>query len=88
MPSARPTGRQRRELARRERRRRQRLRVAGAGAVALATVIVGMFLLLGGTGTSTATSAPEFSLAKFAGGEAALSDYLGRPLAVTFMHTW
>ncbi len=88
MPSGRPTGRQRRENARLARRRRKRIRAAGAGVAVVAAVVVGLFVLSGGGESTSATEAPEFSLAKFGGGEAALSEYLGRPLAVTFMHTY
>ena len=89
MASKRPTGRQRREAARRARERTKRLRI-GAAVAAVAAVLVGLVLVTtgGSKSASESTAAPEFSLAKFEGGEAALSDYLGRPLAVTFMHTY
>lgn len=67
------------------------MQVGGAVLVVAVAVTAGLLLLAGGTsgtGGSDPTAAPEFSLAKFEGGEAALSDFLGRPLAVTFMHTW
>lgn len=35
-----------------------------------------------------AVMAPDFELATFGGGTARLSDYLGSPVAITFMHTY
>ena len=91
MASKRPAGRQRREAAWRASQRSKRVLVGGAVLAAVVAVAAGLLVLSGGTsgtGGSDPTAAPEFSLAKFEGGEAALSDFLGRPLAVTFMHTW
>lgn len=87
----RPTGRERREAARRARQRKKQLRVAATGAAVSAAIVAGVLLFAsGGSGTDeTGTAAaPAFTLAKYEGGEAALSEYLGRPLVVTFMHTW
>lgn len=91
MAPKRPGGRQRRETVRRARERRKRTQVTAALLVAIVALTTGLLVLSGGTsdrqGSNRATP-PEFTLAEFGGGQSALSDFLGRPLAVTFMHTW
>ncbi|MDE0805676.1 MAG: hypothetical protein OSA99_20430 [Acidimicrobiales bacterium] len=85
------TGKARREAARRVRVRKQRIRWASAAAVVLVALVLGVSVLGGGSTASDSdrsTAAPEFSLARFGGGEAALSDYLDKPIAITFMHTY
>ncbi len=39
-------------------------------------------------GTSLGDVAPDFELTSIDGESISLSDYRGRPVAVTFMHTW
>lgn len=91
MAEKKQSGRARREAQRRARERRKRIRVASFGLAAVVVVAIGVFVAAGGssdTSSEVAEPAPAFALERFGGGEAALRDYLDKPIAVTFMHTW
>lgn len=80
------TKRARREAERLARRRRQLLGWAGiAVAVVLATVTI---IVVGGSDDEAVAGAPDFTLETLAGDSLQLSDYRGRPVAVTFMHSY
>ena len=78
--------------ARREKRRGKVRRAVHARRVVIASaavVVLGGFLL-GGCGSEPAAGrgAPGLELTTVDGEPVALSDYLGRPVAVTFMHSY
>jgi len=82
-----PTKRERREAARLAAQRRQRLRWTGLALVAV--LGVGSFVIFGtGSQDQAAAMAPDFQLESSNGEQVRLSDYLGRPVALTFMHTY
>ncbi len=85
-----PTGRARREAMRKARLRKQRNRRLAWGGVVSAMVLgLGALILMSQqSGTSEPEAAPDFELQRFDGEPVKLSDYRGRPVAVTFMHTW
>jgi cytochrome oxidase Cu insertion factor (SCO1/SenC/PrrC family) len=84
--STKQSKRARREAERLARQRRRLLRWAGiAVAVVLATVT---FVVVAGSDNEAAASAPDFALENLDGDSLQLSDYLGRPVAVTFMHSY
>ncbi len=79
--------RARREAARRAAQRPQRIRWAGLAAVI--TVSIGAFVVLSSCSSDqVAALAPDLELTSVDGVPVALSDYLGRPVAVTFMHSY
>ena len=80
------SGRARREAARRARQRQRRLRWAAAAAVVVLAVI-GAALLSIGSEEQAGVLAPDFVLETPNGDTVRLSDYRGKPLALTFMHT-
>lgn len=54
-----------------------------------AILVLGGFLLVGcGSEPSAGTATPDLQLTSVDGERVALSDYLGRPVAVTFMHSY
>ena len=62
---------------------------AGRVLIAAAATVVGGFLLVGCGSESTAGNvAPDLHLASIEGESVALGDYLGQPVAVTFMHSY
>lgn len=85
--------------AQKQAKKQGRLMIAGIGGV-LIVIIAAFFILQGqGSGTDTDTSerseapevgalAPDFQLASNNDEQVNLSDFRGRPVAVTFMHTW
>ncbi len=78
--------RARREAARRAHQRRQRITwsaIIGATIVAISAIV-----FIGGSGNQAAALAPDFTLDRSDGDTVTLSDYRGRPVAVTFMHTY
>lgn len=85
--SSKQSNRARREAERLARRRRRLFGWAGiAGAVVLATATFVVFG--GGSDNEAAASAPDFALETLDGDLLQLSDYRGRPVAVTFMHSY
>ena len=57
--------------------------------IASASIVVGGFLLVGcGSEPVAGRVAPVLELTTVDGEPVALSDYLGRPVAVTFMHSY
>ena len=77
--------------ARREKRRGKVRQVVHARRVAIASasIVVGGFLLVGcGSELAAGRVAPVLELTTVDGEPVALSDYLGRPVAVTFMHSY
>jgi cytochrome oxidase Cu insertion factor (SCO1/SenC/PrrC family) len=57
--------------------------------IASASIVVGGFLLVGcGSELAAGRVAPVLELTTVDGEPVALSDYLGRPVAVTFMHSY
>lgn len=72
-----------------ERRARQRRRLVGwGGAVAAVALAVVGLVFVGGSGDEAAAMAPDFALQTIDGETLQLSDYRGRPVAVTFMHSF
>ena len=73
-------------------RRRKARRTTRSGHVfiaAAAILVLGGFLLTGcGSESTAADVAPDLRLTTIDGERVALGDYLGRPVAVTFMHTY
>lgn len=85
--STKQSKRARREAERLARQRRRLLGWAGiAVAVVLATVT--FVVVAGGSDNEAAASAPDFALETLDGDSLQLSDYRGRPVAVTFMHSY
>ncbi|WP_395152502.1 peroxiredoxin family protein [Ilumatobacter sp.] len=83
----RPSKKARREAAKRAALRKQ-FRLWG-GLAAIAALAIGSFVLIsGGSGDEAAALAPDFELETLAGEPVSLSDYRGRPVAVTFMHSF
>lgn len=78
--------RARREAARRARQRQQRIRWGTAAVIILA--VTGIIVLSGGSGDQAGALAPDFELETPDGETVRLSDYRGKPVAVTFMHTY
>ena len=77
--------------ARREKRRGKVRRAVHARRVVIASasIVVGGFLLVGcGSEPAAGRVAPVLELTTVNGEPVALSDYLGRPVAVTFMHSY
>ena len=73
--------------ARREKRRGKVRRAVYARRVAI--VVLGGFLLVGcGSELAAGRVTPDLELTTVDGEPVALSDYLGRPVAVTFMHSY
>ncbi len=72
-----------------ERRARQRRRLVGwGGAVAAVALAVVGLVFVSGSGDEAAAMAPDFALETLDGETLQLSDYRGRPVAVTFMHSF
>jgi cytochrome oxidase Cu insertion factor (SCO1/SenC/PrrC family) len=80
-------------------KKQRRLRIAGFAGILI--LMVAAFVILRGDdpGTESAAAgssvapevgalAPDFQLATIDGEQVQLSDFRGRPVAVTFMHTW
>ncbi len=86
MPNSRDK-RGRLEAARRGRRRRQRIRWGAAVVVAVVTAVA-ITSLWGPSRSEEPAAAPDFELSTPDGQTVRLSDYLGQPVAVTFMHTY
>ncbi len=84
--SSKQSKRARREAARRARQRRRLVGWGGAVA-AVALAVVGL-VFVGGSGDEAAAMAPDFALETLDGETLQLSDYRGRPVAVTFMHSF
>lgn len=84
----RPSKKARREAAKRAARRKQ-FRLWG-GIAAIAALAIGSFAVInrGPSGEDAAALAPDFELATLAGDPISLSAYSGRPVAVTFMHSY
>ena len=80
--------------ARREKRRGKVRRAVHARRVVIASAaVVGGFLLVGCGSETTTTNAgadvaPDLRLTSIDGERVALSDYLGQPVAVIFMHSY
>ena len=76
--------------ARQEKRRGKVRRAMHARRVVIASAaVVGGFLLVGcGSEPAAGRVAPVLELTTVDGEPVALSDYLGRPVAVTFMHSY
>jgi len=78
--------------ARREERREKVRRAVHASRVVIASaaiVVLGGFLLVGcGSEPAAGRVTPDLELTTVDGEPVALSDYLGRPVAVTFMHSY
>ena len=77
--------------ARREKRRGKVRRAVHARRVGIASasIVVGGCLLVGcGSELAAGRVAPVLELTTVDGEPVALSDYLGRPVAVTFMHSY
>lgn len=85
--ASRHTKRARREAARRARRRQQRIRWSAAAAV-IVLAVTGTVLLSGRSDDRADVVALDFELETLDGDTLRLSDYRGRPVAVTFMHTY
>ncbi len=82
-----PTKRERREAARLAAKRRKQLRWTGLALVAV--LGVGSFIIFGaGSQDQAAAMAPDFQLESSTGEQVRLSDYLGQPVALIFMHTY
>lgn len=79
-----------------ERKARQRKKRIVVGGIITAAVIIGIgavVLTSPGEGSvpvamETGPAAPEFELPAVSGEPVSLSDYRGRPVALTFMHSW
>ncbi|NNC81372.1 MAG: redoxin domain-containing protein [Acidimicrobiales bacterium] len=84
--SSKQTKRARREAARRARQRRRRIRWRTAAALTILAV-TGIVLFSAGSDDQAGALAPDFELETPDGETVRLSDYRGRPVAVTFMHT-
>jgi cytochrome oxidase Cu insertion factor (SCO1/SenC/PrrC family) len=76
-------------------RQRKARRTTRSGRVLIAAVaiVVGGFLLVGCGSETTTTNAgadvaPDLRLTSINGERVALSDYLGQPVAVIFMHSY
>ena len=76
-------------------RQRKARRTTRSGRVLIAAVaiVVGGFLLVGCGSETTTTNAgadvaPDLRLTSINGERVALSDYLGQPVAVMFMHSY
>jgi cytochrome oxidase Cu insertion factor (SCO1/SenC/PrrC family) len=80
-------------------KKQRRLRIAGFAGILILMVAAFVFLRGEDAGTESAVSgpsiapkvgalAPDFQLASIEGEQVKLSDFRGRPVAVTFMHTW
>ncbi|MBT4676936.1 MAG: hypothetical protein HOB67_03690 [Acidimicrobiaceae bacterium] len=76
-------------------RQRKARRTTRSGRVLIAAVaiVVGGFLLVGCGSETTTTNAgadvaPDLRLTSIDGERVALSDYLGQPVAVMFMHSY
>ena len=76
-------------------RQRKARRTTRSGRVLIAAVaiVVGGFLLVGCGSETTTTNAgadvaPDLRLTSIDGERVALSDYLGQPVAVIFMHSY
>ena len=78
--------------ARREKRRGKVRRAVHAHRVVIASaaiIVLGGFLLVGcGSKSAAGRVAPVLELTTVDGKPVALSDYLGRPVTVTFMHSY
>ncbi len=83
--STKQSKRARREAERLARQRRRLLRWAG---IAVAVVLATVTFVVVGSDNEAAASAPDFALETLDGDSLQLSDYLGRPVAVTFMHSY
>jgi len=81
-----PTKRERREAARLAAQRRQKMKWAGFALVAV--LGVGSFVVFGTGSDQAAAIAPDFQLESSNGEQVRLSDYLGQPVALIFMHTY
>lgn len=84
--SSKQTKRARREAARRARQRRHRIRWGTTAALTILAV-TGIVLFSAGSDDQAGALAPDFDLETPDGETVRLSDYRGRPVAVTFMHT-
>lgn len=82
------TGRARREARRQAAQRKKRMQTAIGAAAVAALFVVGGVSLIGSSKPSAPEPAPDFALDLLGGGESALSEFRGQPVAVTFMHTW
>lgn len=76
--------RERREAAQR-RAKRKRLRTQGITALVIAVAVIGVVSLRGGGEPAIAA---DFELETLEGNSVTLSEFTGRPVAVTFMHSW
>jgi cytochrome oxidase Cu insertion factor (SCO1/SenC/PrrC family) len=77
----------RRAAARRRAGRRKRM--VWGGVFALIVIGVSAVIVLNSdSGDEVAAVAPDFELTSVDGEGVSLSDYRGRPVAVTFMHSW
>ncbi|MDP7599446.1 MAG: hypothetical protein QGH55_06635 [Acidimicrobiales bacterium] len=86
---AEPTRPRRSRQAGRTRRARRTVRPRRMVVASAAILVLGGFLLAGCGSEPTATSGtPDLQLTSVDGERVALSDYLGRPVAVMFMHTY
>jgi len=77
----------------RQRKARRTTRSGHVLIAAVAILVVGGFLLVGcGSETTTTNTgadvAPDLRLTSIDGERVALSDYLGQPVAVMFMHSY
>lgn len=73
----------------RQRRARQRQQVKRAAVAAAVVVVLAAFIVLRPTSEPMVGSvAPELELTSVEGEVVNLGDYLGRPVAITFMHSY
>lgn len=73
--------------ARRQKVRRQQL-MLGAMAVVVVGIVAAIVLFSGGSDDAAGALAPDFELETPDGEAVKLSDYRGKPVALTFMHTY
>lgn len=81
-----PSKRQRREAVQKAARRRQRIR--WITITAITTLAISTFVIMSGSKGQIAAVAADFELETPEGEVVTLSEYRGRPVALTFMHTF
>lgn len=62
--------------------------IGGAAALAAVGVLAVVLSIASPPADPEQTAAPDFELVNLEGETVRLSDYRGRPVALTFMHTW
>ncbi len=82
-----PTKRQRREAARLAAQRQQRIKWTSLAFVVVLGISALVIFSVGSEDTAAA-AAPDFQLETNTGETVRLSDYLGQPVALIFMHTY